>query len=394
MGGFMIFDGKEPYTVDPASKELGELLKKGEINITKEEIKDKGRGDALSKGLTLIQTTWFILQCIARKAEHLPITELELVTLAFAALNFMTYAFWWNKPLNVTCPIHIYRKGGDENRVIAEEKGQEKIEVRVTGEGKSEVGTGLIETDTMSGEDETAVWSVIAKDTIKTSKGGATAAMVQTGITIRRLPGVIGHGLKDYVCKYRWHVIWHTLLVPLAPLLALAYVFQISFRLAVGVRAFTFSSHGGYDDDVIEKGAKGVPTFHVGTLTNGEVMVAAFAAMLISTLFGGLHCVAWSFEFPSYIERLLWRIASIAITSAPLTVFTCAIVYMHYSNHRASGFFGPDWLFIILAITLFTAAAVYIISCVILLVLPFMSLRSLPAEAYQTVQWTTFIPHV
>lgn len=201
----MIFDGKEPYTVDPASKELGELLKKGEINITKEEIKDKGRGDALSKGLTLIQTTWFILQCIARKAEHLPITELELVTLAFAALNFMTYAFWWNKPLNVTCPIHIYRKGEDENSVIAdtsgirEEKGQKKIEVRVTGEGKSEVGTGLIETDTMSGEDETAVWSVIAKDTIKTSKGGATAAMVQTGITICRLPGVIGHGLKDYV---------------------------------------------------------------------------------------------------------------------------------------------------------------------------------------------------
>src|ERR1700732_3625752 len=89
MGGFMIFDGnsKEPYIVDPASKELGELLKKGEINITEEEIKDKGRGDALSKGFTLIQTAWFIPQCIARTAEHLPITELELVTLAFAALN-------------------------------------------------------------------------------------------------------------------------------------------------------------------------------------------------------------------------------------------------------------------------------------------------------------------
>ena len=390
--------GDEPYIVDPASKELGELLKKGEIKITKEEIKDKGRGDAFSKGLILIQTTWFILQCIARKVEHLPITGLELVTIAFAALNFMTYAFWWNKPLNVECPVHICRKGEDEDRVIAdasgtgERNGQEKIEVRITGKGKSKGGAGLIETeDTTSGEDETAVWNTIAKDIVKASKGRATVAMVQTGIAIRKLPGVIGHGLKDYVCKYRWHVIWHSLLVPLAPLLVLAYVFQISFRLAVGVHAFRFGSRGGYDDDVIEKGAKGVPTFHVGTLTNGEVMVAMFTAMLISTVFGGLHCVAWSFEFPSYIERLLWRIASIVITSAPLIVFTCAIVYMHYSNHRASDFFGPDWLFITLAITLFTTAAVYIISCVMLLV---TTIHVFAITSCRTVQWTTFILHV
>jgi hypothetical protein len=84
MGGFMIFEGdKAQRIVKP--DELEELLKNNEIRITKEEIRDKGRGDALSKGLILIQTTWFILQCIARKVERLPITELELVTLAFAA---------------------------------------------------------------------------------------------------------------------------------------------------------------------------------------------------------------------------------------------------------------------------------------------------------------------
>ena len=38
----------------------------------------------------------------------------------------------------------------------------------------------------------------------------------------------------------------------------------------------------------------------------------------ISTLvFGGLHCIAWSFEFPSEAEVLIWRIASIASATVP-----------------------------------------------------------------------------
>jgi hypothetical protein len=91
--GFPIFKGNDvPHVV--TAEELDDLLKNGEIIITRKEIRDKGRGDALSKGLILIQTTWFILQCIARKVAHLPITELELVTLAFAALNLVTYAVW------------------------------------------------------------------------------------------------------------------------------------------------------------------------------------------------------------------------------------------------------------------------------------------------------------
>jgi hypothetical protein len=100
MGGFMIFEGNKEHHI-VTTKDLDELLRNGVIRITEKEIQDKGRGDALSKGLILIQTTWFILQCIARKVERLPITELELVTLAFAAFNFVTYAVWWHKPLNV-----------------------------------------------------------------------------------------------------------------------------------------------------------------------------------------------------------------------------------------------------------------------------------------------------
>lgn len=103
----MIYDDMGP--VEVISREnLEPYVSKRKINITEAEIQDKSKGDALSKGIVILQTSWFILQCIARVVEGLPITELELVTLAFATLNTMTYALWWYKPLNVECSVRVY----------------------------------------------------------------------------------------------------------------------------------------------------------------------------------------------------------------------------------------------------------------------------------------------
>ena len=72
---------------------------------TEAEINDKGKKDWLAKSIVLIQTSWFVMQCIARAIKHLPVTHLEIVTLAYAAMNFVIYIFWWNKPLNVNWPV-------------------------------------------------------------------------------------------------------------------------------------------------------------------------------------------------------------------------------------------------------------------------------------------------
>jgi hypothetical protein len=34
-------------------------------------------------------------------------------------------------------------------------------------------------------------------------------------------------------------------------------------------------------------------------------------SILVATVFGGIHCIGWSFDFPSYTEQLLWRISSV-----------------------------------------------------------------------------------
>ena len=78
--------------------------------LTKEEIKNKGKSDWLTKSLVLLQTSWFVMQCIAWGIEHLPVTHLEIVTLVYAAMNFVIYIFWWNKPLDVNWPVQVFRK--------------------------------------------------------------------------------------------------------------------------------------------------------------------------------------------------------------------------------------------------------------------------------------------
>src|SRR5260221_1970074 len=96
----------ERYTKTKERERLDWKLRK----ISEENIKDRSKSDILSKLIAITQTTWFILQCIARGQQRLTLTELELVTLALASLNAITYVFWWHKPLGVQVPIGIYFK--------------------------------------------------------------------------------------------------------------------------------------------------------------------------------------------------------------------------------------------------------------------------------------------
>ncbi|KAG2353829.1 hypothetical protein BDR07DRAFT_1308129 [Suillus spraguei] len=112
MGGFMLYVDGEPCLTLRRDYIL-KLIRKGYIDvpvITAEQIHDKSKGNAISKGLIILQVAWFVVQLITRAIYHLEITQLEVGTLAFAVLNFLTYAVWWNKPLNVQHPHPVYWK--------------------------------------------------------------------------------------------------------------------------------------------------------------------------------------------------------------------------------------------------------------------------------------------
>ena len=297
MGGFHLFEQRwgsrdqsiSPEDDDPIHPLLADDLTRDDIYSftmpTKADIEDKGKSDWLAKSLVLLQTSWFVIQCIARGIGHLPLTHLEIVTLAYAAMNFVIYIFWWNKPLNVNRPVRVFRHEPSERRPLVEESISETREL---------------------------TWEAIGDSLEK---------------ILKLIAGVQDRAVR-LSCKDR------------------------------------------------------VPMFWGNNDTDEEIFIADGIMLGVGICFGAIHCIAWRFSFPTDAELLMWRISCVAITAIPLYIFL--------------GFFLGIVLdsVVALAYLLLPALILYIIARAVTLVLAFTSLRGLPFGAYETVQWTTFIPHI
>lgn len=109
MGGYHVFDGNNPHVYLTPDNVLS-LIGDGLLDPpSEEEIQDHSKSDSFAKALVLVQTLWFVMQCIARAIEHLPITELEIATVAYTIPIVGIYICWWNKPLGISQPIRVQK---------------------------------------------------------------------------------------------------------------------------------------------------------------------------------------------------------------------------------------------------------------------------------------------
>ena len=259
---------------------------------TEEEIKDKGKSDWLAKSLVLLQTSWFVMQCIARAIEHLPVTHLEIVTLAYAAMNFVIYIFWWNKPLNVNRPVRVFRKS----------------------------------------EPSATQHQVISRETRRSRT---------------------------------WRLDWK--------------------EIGEGLETIAVFIGGLQDADVDLRHEDRVPRFWANSSGNNAI-IADMIVLGVGVCFGEIHCIAWGFSFPTYAELLMWRVSCVAITAVPVYISLGSAL----GNFLAALGSGDTVLFF----CPLSGGIFYILARAITLVLAFTSLRDLPPGAYETVHWTTFIPHL
>ena len=310
-------------------------LQRGVIVISEEEIKDRSKGDGISKTVVVVQTGWFVLQCAMRAVWLLPLTELEVLTLAHSALSFVIYACWWNKPLDVNCPVRI------PIEVQQEQNG-----------GVNREGEGRVDSlDATERENEN--WWVRVRSRIP-----------------NRADRVVGRGMLGTILNATRRVVF-----------AMASpVFVLARRIA----------HAADHLWSIKPHAQRAPLFYAGDteLTEQEIMYACIAAEVIVIAFGAIHCIAWSFHFLSAIEQLLWRVSSLSITCMPAVILLHDLLYL--SGHKME-FPCTVWLFPAFAIS---SLGLYVLSRFTLMVLALMSLRSLPPGAYQTVSLTNLIPHI
>ena len=96
-----------PFPID--CQQLIYLVRKGYLDYPKEidaqTIWDKNKADGFARAVTIVQITWFAVQCIARGAQQLTLTTLELSTIAFILCTLHTFYFWHHKPLDAEVPI-------------------------------------------------------------------------------------------------------------------------------------------------------------------------------------------------------------------------------------------------------------------------------------------------
>ncbi|KAH9959476.1 hypothetical protein BC827DRAFT_507385 [Russula dissimulans] len=329
MGGFMEYEGNRPIKVLlPGELKSYSLTGNGDFpRLSKMEIQDKSKGDFISKAVVILQTSWFVMQCIARGARGLPITELELAMIAFAGLNFVIYLLWWDKPLNVQCGVRVYKKRTTDEPV---------------DDGRVEATTGF--------------WAAL-------------------GDALSKLPAAIVHGpvIEDDAFNLdldKWPWLARVLTWPVAK------------------PFFIFTGASESDCSV---GEKRVNTFYPRDWEGSDNRILAWFSVLvvITSAFGGIHCIGWSFTFPSSAERTLWRVASASITSVPITLFMPLFLDNLNSYPVFRGLVGRTLVFFTV-LQLF----LYILGRLALLMLPLLCLRSLPPAAYYVVHWTSFIPHV
>ena len=266
MGGFALHDASDKSFLrvldETTLKEL-----EGEIEwptITEKEIQDRSKADIFSKGIVLLQTTWFIIQCVSRFTTKLAVTELEVVTLAFAVLNAITYWLWWAKPSDVRCAVPVYLKLAQEssNSRVSEACRQRDIRISVAANPMQPATRG---------------------DSFLTSfRHAFERKRIKHGL----IPALLWAPIKA-VCGHLWDMICQD---------------EIHNDYTSATRVPTFYSP-------FEK--KRVLRQHPSCWT----MIGVIA------LFGAIHFIPWQSTFPTAAERGLWRVSAILITGGPLLIY-------------------------------------------------------------------------
>jgi len=320
MGGFLLKAPDFPaFPVD--GQQLLYLIEKDYIpypNVDKETIWDKNKADGFARAITLIQITWFSVQCIGRGIQKLTLSTLELLTINMIFCTVFTFYFWNNKPLDIQTSIIL------------------------------RTDTTIAEILVRAGEQAREPYKLTPLDFI----------------AARPTP-------SNFVAAWWWG-------------LGLCFdgiLFQINEK---NRPVSTFSN------------SRAIPP-------RGYSLRSLFSRILLSAGYFALHFAGWNFILPTAIEQKLWRAAMLyflGLYSTYLVIFFIVTllsgwIARKYFHKEASSFVEvasmfPKWFQLGGLIPIYGS---YGVVRMYIVIEGFISLRRLPVDAYDSVNWSYYIPH-
>lgn len=350
MGGFVLYENEYPKEVLDVSL-LYQLLHNKAIDtpiVTERDLQDRSKGDSISKAIIVLQTTWFMVQCIARAAQGLPLSELEVLTLAFAVMNAVTYAVWWNKPQGVEMAICVPLKRA--------KKGVDGSTTPLTGNDAHE-NLSRPEIANLSHPEDTHSNESLPSTTAHEQRQSDDGASQKPGWLQRMLR-------KDYK-QYNF---------------TLFFFFRLPYRIATSIFLF-WMKMGPDDGHKFNTEDLRVPMFY--KMNFGNRWGPMQASCVTGIIFGAIHLLAWASKFPSPYDLVLWRVSAIIVTAEPVLVLG-SVVARNMDKHifRTLGY--PSLLLI----------SLYIVARFVLIGVALRAIHHPPSAVLRDVVWTSYIPHL
>jgi hypothetical protein len=324
------------------AKQLRFLLEKQILDteppISQNEILDKGQGDRFATISAVVQLIWLVSQLITRKVRNLPSSQLEILALAFAVCTIFTWILYYPKPQNIQVASNIsYRectcthyKRNENEKKCREEPDPDRNRCD------------------------------ICKDKGYNSENWKKGVESQNNNCLCAKYSLLRDELKKDVSQS---------------------FFKNTF----------FPNHDSMELEAIIRNDKINANSNIRQLNKEKEHMFNLDAESIgfqigAVILGLCHCLAWNFEFPTPIERVLWRIASSSITGIMPTFYFLWFLLSYWSNHLKSTYYHFRIPLTWLSYTIYTVARLY------LLVAPFRELFFLPPEAF-IATWSVSFPH-
>ena len=392
--------------------------------VSQHDIEDKSKSDSLAKFLTCLQATWFCVQCISRYASGIPVSLLEINTVAHAVCSLTAYAFWWNKPKDLWEPTRIMGEDADAVATVLYTL--------------SSIGSAKITRNNGRPSSNQARW--LPCEPIATARCLPEATTVAVyRVDIPAPPLVILMKDRYWRLEFLRRPAGYQRIQPQFVQIGLNTISQLSLikhhdelgaidrDLIIGYLA-TNGLRPQKDLVVWRSGNltfAGPDLFYVyhsgGEWTAYRTSLAYLVGYSFASLmYAGLHCIAWSGPFPSELERTLWRVScsTIAIVGFLFTLCFSVISSIVLATGSWVAEVNNDWksygsvrkvktaivgigfvLFITLSSLCFCCLVcfgfnVYLIGRIYLVVEGLRETLYLDARVLQTVPWSQYIPHI
>ncbi|EHK19971.1 uncharacterized protein TRIVIDRAFT_192994 [Trichoderma virens Gv29-8] len=400
-------------------------------DISLEDIKDKSKTDGSGKLICCFQVSWMVVQAAVRVAVGLPLTPLETNTIGHVVCALINYALWWYKPRWIKEPT-ILR--GEWTRPICAfmyMSSQVSAEHKVNRDVLRDFGvktemSGVIYTPghpsdiQLTEELEPLNGAFPTKGRITIRHGLELSA--KTFYQEEAINEAVKKTISSDMQVVRWQLaceaieqypaIRERLDVPPCDQAELRY--REAHRLypempdkvsrhprghkpSEDIKTSSNKSWWCPSEELVVERPRNWPGDDLLRHMQGHLM--GMILWCSSTVYGAIHVAGWNEVFPTNAESWFWRMSGVYIVFSGLLWS-----FFNLLGHLS----GSVWWFwygilegaerkrshILIYVLCCIGGTLYVIARVYLVLEAFISLRSLPASAYDSPSWILTVPHL